>query len=78
MRKCLYRWIFGDKEYKSKWTKPIVSFTSRLLGACNKEMPMDIHRAVRKLDCIRHWKGLEYRTIQLYVGCVVFKQVELI
>lgn len=75
MRRCLYRWVFGAKQYRKKWPKALTDMTSRLLTQCQREMPSDIHRAVRKLDCLRYWKGLEYRTILLYVGCVVFKHV---
>lgn len=76
MRKCLYRWIFGYKKYNRKWSKALIGLTSRLLSKCQKEMPKDIHRAVRTLDSLRHWKGLEYRTFLLYIGCIVLKQVE--
>lgn len=75
MRRCLYRWVFGHKSYKSKWPKPLIDLTSRLLGKCAQEIPSEIHRAVRNLDSLRHWKGIEYRTILLYVGIVIFKQV---
>lgn len=75
MRRCIYRWVFGEKGYRGKWSKSLVELTSRLLEQCQREMPEDIHRAVRKLDSLRHWKGLEYRTILLYVGSVIFKQV---
>lgn len=75
MRKCLYRWVYGEKDYKEKWSKPLVALVSRLLQKSQNNMPLDIHRAVRGLDSLRHWKGLEYRTILLYVGCVVLKQV---
>lgn len=76
MRKCMNRWISGHKKYKGKWKKPLVALTSRLLQRCQKEMPTDIHRAVRTLDSLRFWKGLEFRTVLLYVGCIVFKEVE--
>lgn len=75
MRRCLYRWVFGEKGYKAKWSKPLIDLTSRLLVRSQQQMPSEIHRAVRKLDCLRHWKGLEYRTILLYAGIVIFKQV---
>lgn len=75
MRKCIYRWVFGEKKYTAKWSKPLIALTSRLLAKVQTEMPNDIHRAVRQLNSLRHWKGLEYRTMLLYVGCVVFKQV---
>lgn len=78
MRKCLYRWVYGEKKYANKWSKALILFASRLLNKCGKEMPQDIHRAVRGLDTLRHWKGLEYRTFLLYIGCVTLKQVTLI
>lgn len=76
MRKCMYRWIFGYKKYNRKWSKSLIDLTSRLLQKCQTEMPTDIHRAVRTLDCIRYWKGLEFRTVLLYIGCIIFKQVK--
>lgn len=75
MRKCIYRWVFGEKRYNGKWSKSLADLTSRLLAKVQAEMPNDIHRAVRQLNSLRHWKGLEYRTMLLYVGCVIFKQV---
>lgn len=38
-------------------------------------MPTEIHRAVRGLDVLAHWKGTEYRTFLLYIGIVVLKSV---
>lgn len=78
MRKCMYRWVFGSKKYKSKWSRALIDLTSRLLIQCGKEMPLDFHRAIRKLDSLRHWKGVEYRTMLLYYGIVIFEQVRLI
>lgn len=75
MRKCLNRWVFGESKYKGKWSKPLNELATRLLLKCQHEMPLDIHRAVRGLDTLRHWKGLEFRTFILYVGCVILKQV---
>lgn len=75
MRKCMYRWVFGIKGYAQKWTKATINTVSRLFKRCQSQMPSDIHRAVRGLDCLKRWKGLEYRTILLYIGMVVFKDV---
>lgn len=36
-------------------------------------MPTEIHRAVRGLDTLAFWKGLEFRTFLLYIGPVVLK-----
>lgn len=35
--------------------------------------PSEIHRAIRTLNAISHWKGTEFRTFLLYVGIVVLK-----
>lgn len=75
MRRCMYRWVFGHKSYRSKWSKSLIDLTSRLLTNYQQQIPSEIHRAVRGLDSLRHWKGTEYRTILLYVGIVVFKKV---
>lgn len=75
MKRCMIRWVFGEKGYNRKWSKDGVGSVSQLLEKCQKYMPSDIHRAVRNLTCLRKWKGVEFRTILLYVGMVVFKDV---
>lgn len=75
MRKCMYRWIFGDSSYARKWTNNQISTTSEFLKRCQSQMPSDIHRAVRGLEYVKRWKGLEYRTLLLYVGMVVLRDV---
>lgn len=74
MRKCIYRWIYGDKGYKRKWNKVLVEKISSLLCECNPFMPSDIHRSIRALKNVKYWKGLEFRTVLLYVGIVVLKE----
>lgn len=37
------------------------------------KLPREIHRRMRGLDCLGHWKGLECRSFLLYVGIVVLK-----
>lgn len=75
MRRCMYRWVFGHKGYELKWSKALTELGSRLLAKYQHQVPSEIHRAVRGLDSLRHWKGVEYRTMLLYVGIVIFKQV---
>lgn len=75
MKKCMLRWVFGEKGYIRKWKKEKIENVSCLLEMCQKYMPNEIHRAVRNLSCLRKWKGLEFRTILLYVGMSVFKDV---
>lgn len=55
MRRCLYRWVLGQKGFKSKWPRALTGLASRLLISCQKQIPSDIHRAVRSLDSLRHW-----------------------
>lgn len=73
MRKCIYRWIFGARDYGGKWNKQLISRVSELLKILQTYMPSDIHRSVRGLDTVRFWKGVEFRTLLLYVGIVAFK-----
>lgn len=46
-----------------------------MLTRANKELPSEIHRSLRPLKDIAFWKGSEFRTVLLYVGLVVFKNV---
>lgn len=75
MKRCLIRWVYGEKGYRRKWTKCSIERVSRLLENCQKYMPTDIHRAIRNLNHLRKWKGTEFRTVLLYVGMIVFEQV---
>lgn len=40
----------------------------------NRQIPSEIHRAIRTLDLISYWKGTEFRTFLLYVGMVLLKK----
>lgn len=75
MKKCLQRWIGKTKHYDKKWTPAQINERSHFLLSCNINMPSDIHRAIRDLDCLAHWKGVEFRTMLLYVGMVALKPV---
>lgn len=44
-----------------------------MLGICRSEMPIDIHRSIRSLNCLSFWKGSEFRTFLLYIGVVILK-----
>lgn len=74
-KRCMIRWIFGERGYMQKWSKNTTNNVSKLLETCQRYMPVDIDRAVRNLSCVKKWKGLEYRTILIYIGMVVFKDV---
>lgn len=75
MKRCLIRWVFGEKGYARKWSKCTVDRVSRILDNFKKYIPSDFHRSIRNLNYLKKWKGVEYRTMLLYVGISVFEQV---
>lgn len=74
MKKCLLIWINGGGEFEYKWDNSELNNINQLLSNCRKDMPTDIHRSIRNLDCIKHWKGTEFRTFLMYIGIVILKQ----
>lgn len=75
MKKLLLRWIGKVKGYSRKWSKLIVDSVSKYLLETNKQMPSDIHRSLRSLNDISNWKGVEFRTILMYVGVTALRPV---
>lgn len=73
MRKCLYGWCYGSYNYRMKMSANDIKNMSVVLEECNKTKPKEIHRAIRGLKYLKHWKGTEYRTFMLYLGPVVLK-----
>lgn len=74
MKRCPIGWRDGSfGTYKTKWSaRDIETFTQFLR---NYKMPSEIHRVVRGLDVLCHWKGTEYRTFLYYLGVVILKEV---
>lgn len=64
----------GEIGYDGKWSANEKREISALLLRTNKDLPNEIHRAVRTLNDLAFWKGSEFRTVLLYVGMVVFKK----
>lgn len=77
MKRCLIRWKEGTKSYKHKFKTADLNFINSLLFAARAEMPSEIHRSIRDLNCLHFWKGTEFRTFLLYLGVVVLKDVLL-
>lgn len=69
----LMSWCGEMDGYSIKWSKRELGEISAVLTECNKTRPFEIHRAIRTLDQIHHWKGTEFRSFLLYVGIVVLK-----
>lgn len=75
MRKLLRIWVNGDIIKDFKLSKNDVMTFDNLLLKCNNNLPKEIHRSVRSLSTMKYWKGSEYRTILLYIGIVVLKDI---
>lgn len=73
MKKLLLRWIGRVKGYTRKWSKQTMDLVSQYLLAANKRMPSDIHRSLRNLNDLSNWKGVEFRTILMYVGVTALR-----
>lgn len=73
MKRCLLAWANGRCRYKTKWSARDITIISAKLEDVNQTLPFEIHRKVRRLDCIHFWKGLEFRTFLLYIGPAILK-----
>lgn len=73
MKRCLVGWKDGTfRNFRMKWCAQDIANIGNFLLNC--KMPSEIHRKVRGLDCLSHWKGLEYRTFFYYIGIVILKK----
>lgn len=75
MKKCISFWTKGTTVYRKKWTAPMKDYLNTLIVSANKDLPSDIHRKLRTLQYISFWKATEFRTLLLYMGMVVLKDV---
>lgn len=66
-------WIGLKKGHSRTWSKQEMVEISATLIKCNSTRPSEIHRSIRALDQISHWKGTEFRTFLLYIGIVLLK-----
>lgn len=73
MKRFLIGWVHGGFNFGAKFSGRDIVDISRFLYSANKFMPVELHRAVRELDCLRFWKGVEFRTFLLYLGPVILK-----
>lgn len=66
-------WTGDLKSYPRSWSNAEILEISNLLLICNDTKPSDIHRSIRTLKYMKHWKATEFRTVLLYIGIVIFK-----
>ena len=72
MKRLLIGWRDGNiGKYLTKWCSRDIEKVNIFLSNCR--MPKEIHRSVRKLDVLAHWKGSEYRTFFYYLSFVILK-----
>ncbi|RVE41714.1 hypothetical protein evm_013645 [Chilo suppressalis] len=72
MKRLLTGWRDGNfGKYLTKWCSQDIEKVNDFLTKCS--LPKEIHRSVRKLDVLAHWKGSEYRTFFYYLGIVILK-----
>lgn len=74
MKKCLLGWRDGHfGSYKTKWSVRDINIVTIFLENC--KMPCEIHRSVRGLHVLGHWRGSEYSTFLHYLGILILKEV---
>lgn len=73
MKRLLFGWRDGSfRNSGTKWPSRTITEISDILTKC--KMPKEMHRSVRGIECLPHWKGTEYRTFLHYVGIVALKK----
>lgn len=73
MKRCLVGWRDGSLGYAGKLSARQIEKLS--IDIQNVKLPSEIHRATRGLDCIAHWKGVEWHNLLNYFGIVVLKDL---
>ncbi|CAH2225546.1 jg22545, partial [Pararge aegeria aegeria] len=74
MKRLLIGWRDGNFGiYLTKWSASDIAKVDNFLNDC--EMPTEIHRSVRSLDILKHWKGSEFRSFLYYLSLVILKEV---
>lgn len=58
--------------HKARWSISQSTEVTAFLEKC--KLPSEIHRQVRGLDELTHWKAMEYRSFLLYLSIIVLKK----
>lgn len=75
MKRLLTGWRDGNfkKCYVTKWRADDIETVSSFLNKC--ALPSEVHRAVRGLDSLAHWKASEFRSFLHYLSIVILPEV---
>lgn len=72
MKRLLNGWRDGALGYRTKMNSFDIESISKKLIAI--ELPSEIHRKMRGLDCLAHWKGSELSSSLHYAGIAALKE----
>lgn len=73
MKRLLMGWRDGNfGTYITKWNARNIEKVNSFLKDC--KMPKEIHRSVRSVDVLAHWKGSEYRCFFYYLSFIILKE----
>lgn len=75
MKKLMKIWLDGEITKDFKLNRNDKLSLDILLLQCNSTLPTEIHRSIRSIEWLKFWKGSEFRTILLYIGLIVFKDI---
>lgn len=74
MKRLLTGWRDGNfGTYLTKLRAQEIQHLDAFLQKC--KLPTEIHRAVRTLDCLAHWKASEFRTFLHYLSVIILPDV---
>lgn len=73
MKRLLIGWRDGNfGTYLTKWNAQTIAKVNSFL--IDRKMPKEIHRSVRSVDVLAHWKGSEYRCFFYYLSFIILKE----
>lgn len=73
MKRLLIGWRDGNFSKKdTKWRASDISTVNDFLDDC--KVPSEIHRSVRNLSSLGHWKASEFRTFLLFLSIVILPE----
>lgn len=74
MKRLITGWRDGNFGKKvTKWCARDIEKFSQFMTSCR--MPKEIHRSVRTIDVLAHWKASEFRTFLYYLSFIILKDL---